>query len=162
MATRYPLSIEEMKNVVGVSEGKARKYGAEFLSAIKQYVEENEIERPVDFVMKTMVRKSQSKVTIIKSIDKKIPLDLIAKTLEISKDDLLDEMDMIVSSGTRINIDYYIEEKVDESVIEIIEEYFMEASSDSINEAYKILKEEDITLYEIQLVRLKFLSDVGN
>jgi ATP-dependent DNA helicase RecQ len=162
MATRYPLSIEEMKNVVGVSEGKARKYGAEFLSAIKQYVEENEIERPVDFVMKTMVKKSQSKVTIIKSIDKKIPLDLIAKTLEISKDDLLDEMDMIVSSGTRINIDYYIEEKVDESVIETIEEYFMEASSDSINEAYKILKEEDITLYEIQLVRLKFLSDVGN
>jgi ATP-dependent DNA helicase RecQ len=162
MATRYPLTLDEMKNIHGVSEGKARKYAAEFLTAIQQYVEDKDIERPVDFVVKTVAKKSQAKVTIIRSIDRQIPLEDIARSLSIKLEELLEELDTIVLSGTRINIDYYIEEHVDESVSEAIIDYFRTATTDSIDTAYKSLKDEDITLEEIQYVRLKFLSDFGN
>jgi len=162
MATRYPMTIEEMKHISGVSEGKAKKYGQAFLDAICKYVEEHEIDRPVDFVVKSVAKKSQSKITIIKSIDRKIPLEDIARSLNIDLEALLEEMDTIVSSGTRINIDYYVEENIDEGLVEDVEDYFMSAESDDVNAAYKEFAGDDVTLTEIQILRLKFLSDMGN
>jgi ATP-dependent DNA helicase RecQ len=162
MATRYPLSIDEMKTITGVSEGKAKRYGPEFLSAINAYVEENEIERPVDFVIKSVANKSKAKVTIIQNIDKKIPFEDIAESQGMRMDELMHELYMIISSGTKLNIAYYVEDVVDEAVIEEIEDYFMNAETDGVDAAYKELKEDDITLEEIELVRLKFLSDNAN
>jgi ATP-dependent DNA helicase RecQ len=162
MATRYPLSIDEMKTITGVSEGKARRYGPEFISAINAYVEENEIERPVDFVIKSVANKSKSKVTIIQNIDKKIPFEDIAESQGMRMDELIHELYMIISSGTKLNIGYYVEDVVDEGVIEEIEDYFMNAETDDVDSAYKDLKEDDITVEEIELVRLKFLSDNAN
>lgn len=162
MATRYPLSIEEMKTISGVSEGKARRYGKEFLTTIKEYVEENDIERPVDFVMKSVAKKSKNKVTIIQSIDRKIPFDDIADSAGLSMEELLHELYMIVNSGTKIDINYYLEEMIDEGVQEDIIDYFMEAENDSLDLAFEELQEDDIALEEIELMRLKFLSDHGN
>lgn len=162
MATRYPLTIDEMKSISGVSEGKARRYGPDFLVVIQQYVEDNEIDRAVDFVLKSVANKSKAKVTIIQSIDRKIPFEDIAGSLGIRMDELMHELYMIINSGTKLNIDYYIEDTVDEGVIDEIEEYFMRAETDSIDEAYGNLKEDDISLEEIELIRLKFLSDNAN
>jgi ATP-dependent DNA helicase RecQ len=162
MATRYPLSIDEMKTITGVSEGKARRYGPEFIAAINAYVEENEIERPVDFVIKSVANKSKAKVTIIQNIDKKIPFEDIAESQGMRMGELMHELYMIISSGTKLNIAYYVEDVVDEGVIDEIEDYFMNAETDDIDSAYKELKEEDITVEEIELVRLKFLSDNAN
>lgn len=162
MATRYPLSIEEMKNISGVSEGKARRYGREFIKAIQKYVEDNDIVRPVDFVIKSVAKKSKNKVTIIQSIDKKIPFEDIAETLGLSMEDLLHEMYMIVNSGTKLDINYYIEEMVDEEIFDEIIDYFMEAESDSLDIALGELEEDDISMEEIALVRLTFLSDKAN
>ena len=162
MATRYPLSIDEMKTITGVSEGKAKRYGPDFIAAIIAYVEENEIERPVDFVIKSVANKSKAKVTIIQNIDKKIPFEDIAESQGMRMGELMHELYMIISSGTKLNINYYVEDVVDEAVIEEIEDYFMNAETDDIDSAYKELKEEDITVEEIELVRLKFLSDNAN
>jgi ATP-dependent DNA helicase RecQ len=162
MATRYPLTIDEMKTITGVSEGKARRYGPEFLSAINSYVEENEIERPVDFVIKSVANKSKAKVLIIQNIDKKIPFEDIAESQGVRMDELMHELYMIIGSGTKLNISYYVEDVVDEGVIEEIEDYFMNADTDDIDAAYKELKDDDITVEEIELVRLKFLSDNAN
>lgn len=162
MATRYPLTIEEMKTISGVSEGKARRYGPEFLSVISSYVEDNEIDRPVDFVIKSVANKSKAKVSIIQNIDKKIPFEDIADAQGMSMDELMHELYMIISSGTKLNIDYYIEDAVDEGVREDIEDYFMHADTDCVDAAYKELKSIDITVEEIELVRLKFLSDNAN
>ena len=162
MATRYPLSIEEMKNISGVSEGKARRYAREFIKAIQKYVDDNDIVRPVDFVIRSVAKKSKNKVTIIQSIDKKIPFEDIADTLGLSMEDLLHEMYMIVNSGTKLDINYYIEEMVDEEVYEEVVDYFMEADSDSLDDALAELEEDDISMEEISLVRLKFLSDQAN
>ena len=162
MATRYPLSIDEMKTITGVSEGKAKRYGPDFIAAIIAYVEENEIERPVDFVIKSVANKSKAKVTIIQNIDKKIPFEDIAESQGMRMGELMHELYMIISSGTKLNINYYVEDVVDEGVIEEIEDYFMNAETDEIDSAYKDLKEEDITVEEIELVRLKFLSDNAN
>ncbi|WMX16049.1 MULTISPECIES: DNA helicase RecQ [unclassified Aureispira] len=163
MATRYPLSIEEMKNISGVSEGKARRYGREFIKAIQKYVDDNDIIRPVDFVIKSVAKKSKNKVTIIQSIDKKIPFEDIAETLGLSMEDLLHEMYMIVNSGTKLDINYYTEEMLDEEIFEDIMDYFMStATSDSLDEALKELEEDDISMEEIALVRLTFLSEKAN
>ncbi len=162
MATRYPLSIEEMKHIYGVSQGKARRYGREFIKAIQDYVEENNIERPVDFAIKSVAKKSKNKVTIIQSIDKKIPFDDIAATLGLSMEDLLHEMYMIVNSGTKLDISYHLEETLDEEVQEDIYDYFMTASSDSLDQALEELKEDDVSIEEISLVRLSVLSEKGN
>ena len=151
-----------MKNISGVSEGKARRYGREFLKAIKQHVEDNDIIRPVDFVIKSVAKKSKNKVTIIQSIDKKIPFEDIADTLGLSMEDLLHEMYMIVNSGTKLDIGYYIEEMVDEETYEEVVDYFMEADSDSLDLAFEELQEDDISMEEIELVRLTFLSDKAN
>jgi len=162
MATRYPLSIEEMKNISGVSQGKARRYGLEFIKAIEKYVKENDIVRPVDFVIKSVAKKSKNKVTIIQSIDKKIPFEDIAESLGLSMEDLLHEMYMIVNSGTKLDISYYTEEILDEEIFDEIIDYFMTAKSDSLDEALSVLAEEDISIEEISLVRLTFLSERAN
>jgi ATP-dependent DNA helicase RecQ len=162
MATRYPLSIEEMKNISGVSQGKAKRYGREFIKAIEKYVEDNDIVRPVDFVIKSVAKKSKNKVTIIQSIDKKIPFEDIAETLGLSMEDLLHEMYMIVNSGTKLDISYYTEEMLDEEIFDEIIDYFMAAKSDSLDEALKVLEEDDISIEEISIVRLTFLSEKAN
>lgn len=162
MATRYPLNIEEMKNIHGVSEGKARRYGRDFIKAIQKHVEDNSIDRPVDFVIKSVAKKSKNKVNIIQSIDKKIAFEDIAGSLGLSMEDLLHEMYMIVNSGTKLDIGYYLEDIVDEEVQEEIYDYFMQADSDSLDEAFAELQEDDISWDEIALVRLSVLSTKAN
>ena len=162
MSIQYPITTEEMANITGVSKGKALRYGRRFRKLIKIYVEEHEIIRPQDFVVKSVVNKSGQKVAIIQSIDRKIPLEDIGRSNNLKHEELLHEIEMIVASGTKLNLDYYIRDNVDEYAQEEIHDYFMEAENDSVDEAYKVLKEEDITLEEIQLMRIKFLSDLGN
>ncbi len=163
MATFFPFTKEEMVKINGVSAGKAEKFGKPFLEAIKKYVDENDIERNADFsTFKSADKNSNIKVNIIKSIDKKMPLDHIAKSFSLQMDDLITELDSIVHSGTKVNINYYLEDAVDEDIQQEIYDYFMQAESDSVDVAYKKLKAEDIEMREIQLVRLKFLSEVAN
>jgi ATP-dependent DNA helicase RecQ len=162
MATQYPVSMEDMAKIVGVSQGKAHKYGQPFVDAIKKYCEENEIERPMDITIKTVANKSKTKVGIIQAIDRKIPLEDIAKGNDLSMPELLEELDGIVNSGTKIRLDYYLNKHIDEYVRETVVEYFKEAETDSIDMAYQELKEDEITWEEVQLMRLKFLSDYAN
>ena len=162
MATQYPISMEDMTKITGVSMGKAMRYGRPFINLIAEYVEENEIDRPTDFVVKQVADKSKIKINIIQGIDRKIPLNDIADTNDLSMEELLHEMDMIVASGTKVNIDYYLEDNVDEYSREDIYDYFMEADTDSVDDAFVELKEDDITIEEIQLVRIKFLSELAN
>ena len=163
MTILYPLSIKELsEKCQGVGEGKARKFGQPFVELIGRYVEENGIERPDDFIVKSVAAKSGNKVYIIQSIDRKLPLDAVASAKDLDMDGLLTEIEAIVATGTRINLDYYIEEKLDPDVVEEIYNWFREeAESDSLEEARKALSDdyEDI---EIRLVRLKFLSEVVN
>jgi ATP-dependent DNA helicase RecQ len=162
MATQYPATEEDMLNITGVNMGKAKKYGQPFLALINQYVETFSIDRPSDIVIKSVANKSKLKVSIIQNIDRKIPLEDIAHIANLSMEDLLDELYSVVSSGTKVNIDYYLEDNMDEATREEIIDYFMEADSDDADLAYRMLKEEDITLEEIHLVRIKFLSDMAN
>jgi ATP-dependent DNA helicase RecQ len=159
MATHYPISMDDMINISGVSLGKATRYGKPFISLIKDYVEENNIERPQDFVVKQVANKSRDKVSIIQGIDKKFNLEEIAESVKLSIDDLLQELYIIVSSGTKLNLDYYIEDNIDDDIVDEIEDYFGEAESDSIDEAIKVIDDEDITREEIEIVRLKYLSE---
>jgi ATP-dependent DNA helicase RecQ len=162
MATYYPTNMEEMLKISGVSQGKANRYGKPFIELIKEYVEENDIERPEDFVMKQVADKSKDKVTIIQAIDRKLSLDHITETLKMDMEKLLEELNMIVDSGTRLDINYYLDENMDEDVLEEVYDYFKEAESDSSVEAFKELEEEDITMEEIQLVRIKFITEMAN
>ena len=162
MATNYPITEEDLVNISGVSKGKAIRYGRKFLDLIKRYVDENDIDRPSDFIVKQVANKSKNKVNIIQSIDKKIPLYDIASSNALSMEDLLDEMYVIVNSGTRLDINYYIEENVDDYSKEDITDYFMEADTDNLDAAFEALSEDDITLEEIQLVRISFLSSMAN
>jgi ATP-dependent DNA helicase RecQ len=163
MAIHYPITIEEMQNMTGVGAGKAHRYGKEFCKLIKSYVDENEIERPIDMVVKSVVNKSGLKVYIIQSIDRKIPLDTIADSKGIEMNDLLKEIEAIVFSGTKINIDYYINEVLDEDHQDEIYEYFKEeAESESIEEALKELGEEEYSEEDIRLIRIRFLCNEGN
>ncbi len=162
MATFYPVNKDDMVKISGVSAGKLMKYGKKFIEIIKTYVEENDIDRPSDYVVRQVANKSKNKITIIQGVDKKLGLEDIAESVGISFEDLLDEMNMIVSSGTKLDLDYYIEENVDEYAAEDIFDYFNEAESDSIDEAYAELKEDDVTIDEIKMIRLKFLSEVVN
>lgn len=162
MATQYPISLEDMSKIVGVSQGKAQKYGQPFVDAIKKYCEENEIERPMDITIKTVANKSKAKVSIIQSIDRKIPLEDIARSVDMSLPELMEELYGIVQSGTKIRLDYYLNKVVDEYVRETIIEYFKDAETDSIDDAFQDLKDDEITWEEIQLMRLKFLSDFAN
>jgi len=162
MATQYPVSLDDLSKIVGVSQGKALKYGQPFAEAIKKYCEENEIERPMDITIKTVANKSKTKVAIIQSIDRKIPLEDIARSTDMSLIELLEELYGIVQSGTKIKLDYYLNKVIDEYVRETVIEYFKEAETDSVDEAFKKLKDDEITWEEIQLMRLKFLSDFAN
>ena len=158
----YPISIDELKNCHGVGEGKAKKFGKEFIQLIAKYVEENEIIRPTEFVVKQVANKSLNKVYIIQNIDRRMPLDEIADAKNMELDKLYDELEAIVSSGTRVNIDYYIRQVVDEDKVDDIYDYFKEeAMSDSVNEALKALG-PDYTEEEVRLIRIKFMSELGN
>ncbi|MCB0528762.1 MAG: DNA helicase RecQ [Saprospiraceae bacterium] len=162
MATQYPISMEDMSKIVGVSLGKAQKYAQPFLELIKKYCEENDIERPMDITIKTVANKSKMKVNIITAIDRKIPLEDISKSNDLSMPELLEELDGIVNSGTKLRLDYYLNKVVDEYVRETVMDYFKEAETDDVKLAFQELKEEEITWEEIQLMRLKFLSDYAN
>ena len=162
MASNYPLTMEEMANISGVSIGKAKRYGKEFVAMIKAYVEENNIERPMDFVVKQVANKSKAKVNIIQSIDRKIPLEDIASSNQMNMEQMMEELDAIVTSGTKLNLDYYLEENLDEDTRLDIIDYFMEAESDDVEVALAELKEDDISRDEIELMRIKFLSDMAN
>jgi ATP-dependent DNA helicase RecQ len=162
MSIQYPIKEEELLQITGVGAGKAKKYGTPFLELIRQYVEENEIVRPNDMVVKSVINKSGLKVYIIKSIDKKLALEDIAFTKDLTVDELLSEIERIVSSGTKIDINYYIEEYVDEYHQEEIFNYFRDAETDSIHEALNVLGEDEFNEDEIRLMRIKFMSEVGN
>ena len=162
MSTMYPTTLDELKNCQGVGEGKARKFGKEFITLIAKYVEENEIDRPTDLVVKSVANKSLNKVYIIQSVDKKIPLDEIADAKNLELEQVYDELEAIVGAGTKVNIDYYIRMIVDDDKVDEIYEYFKEeATSDSVNEAMKALG-PDYTEEEVRLIRIKFLSELGN
>ena len=161
MATTYPVTLDELQNIPGVGAGKAKRYGEEFIKVIKKHCDENEIERPEDLRVRTVANKSKLKVSIIQGIDRKIALDELAESKGLEFSDLLDEVEAIVYSGTKINIDYFLEEVIDEDHIEDIFEYFKEAESDDLEAAIEELG-RDYTEEEIRLVRIKFLSEMGN
>jgi len=162
MAIQYPIKEDELRQIIGVGAGKAAKYGKPFLELIKQYVEENEIMRPSDVIIKSVVNKSGLKVYIIKSIDRKLPLTDIAHAKNLTLNEMLSEIESIVASGTRLDINYYISEHVDEYHQEEIYDYFSEAETDSIEEALNEFSEAEYTEEEIRLMRIKYLSEVGN
>ncbi len=163
MAINYPITIDELKNISGVGHGKATRYGEEMVSLIKKYVEEYEIERPQDMVVKSIVNKSGLKVYIIQNIDRQRSLDDIADARGLDMLALLTEIEAIVNSGTKININYYIDQVVDEDKQEDIYEYFKdEAESESIEDALEELGEDEYSEIEIRLVRIKFMSELGN
>jgi len=162
MSVQYPITMDEMTKISGVGNGKALKYGKPFVELIKKYVEENEIERPVDMVIKSVVNKSGLKVYIIQNIDRKIGLKEMAKSKNLTLPNLLTEIETIVESGTKININYYIDDLMDEEKQEEILEYFKESETDSVDAALKELGENEYTEEEIRVMRIKFLSDFGN
>lgn len=162
MATQYPVTIDELKHITGVGIGKAQKYGKPFVDLIGQYVEENEIIRPLDMVVKSVVNKSGLKVYIIQNIDRKIALEDIAYAKNLTIDELLTEVERIVSSGTKIDLNYYVNEYIDPYHQEEIFDYFKEAESDSIQDAQKTLGEDEYSEEEIRLMRIKFMSELGN
>ena len=161
MATTYPITVEELQNIPGVGPGKAKRYGKEFVELIKKYVDENEIERPEDMRVRTVANKSKLKVEIITAIDRKVPLDALAESKDLGFDELLDELEAIVYSGTKINVSYFIDEAIDLDIEEDIFEYFKESDTDDIETAMQELG-DDYTEEEIRLVRIKFLSEMGN
>lgn len=161
MATTYPITLDELAKIAGVGAGKAKRYGDEFIKVIKTYVDENEIERPEDLRVLTIASKSKLKIAIIQAIDRKINLEEIAEANSIEFDTLLDEIESIVNSGTRINITYYLNEIIDPEDQNEIFEYFRTSTSDNIQEAYKELC-PDFSEEEIRLMRIKFLSELGN
>jgi ATP-dependent DNA helicase RecQ len=161
MATTYPVTIEELQNIPGVGAGKAKRYGQEFIELIKRHVTENEIERPEDLRVRTVANKSKLKVFVVQSIDRKVALDDIALSKGLEFNELLDEIETIVYSGTKINVDYFLNEVMDEDHIEDIYSYFKESETDDLEAAIKELG-NDYTEEEIRLVRIKFLSELAN
>jgi ATP-dependent DNA helicase RecQ len=158
MATQYPVTMEDLYNIIGVGQGKAVKFGRPFIDLITNYVKDNDIERPQDVVVKQLANKSAAKIGIIQGIDKKIPLSDLAKTRSMTDDEFISELENIVASGTKVDIDYYINEVLDEDYQEEIVDYFLEAESDSVEDALSELGEDDYTLEEIRLMRIKFMS----
>jgi ATP-dependent DNA helicase RecQ len=163
MAIQYPITMDEMKNIAGVGTGKAHKYGEPFINLIKDYVEEKDIIRAQDMVVKSVVNKSGLKVSIIQSIDRQMPLEDIASAKGLEMPDLLDEIESIVQSGTKLNLDYYINQVIDEDKQEDIYEYFLEeAETESVQEAIEELGEDEYSEEDIRLMRIKFFSEYGN
>ncbi|MDD6900244.1 MAG: ATP-dependent DNA helicase [bacterium] len=161
MCSLYPITLEELKNMRGVGDGKVKRYGQKFVDIIKKYVEENEIERPEDIRVRSRANKSQYKIAIVQAIDKKVDLDSIAESNHLSFDELLKELESIVYSGTKININYYINKIMEEDCVADIFQYFMESDTDNMKEALKELGAE-YTEDEIRLVRIKFTSELAN
>ncbi len=162
MAIQYPISLDELTRITGVGQGKAQKYGQAFITTIKKHVEENEIERPQDLLVKSIVNKSGAKVAIIQSIDRKLDLEDIAAGRGISFDEILTEIESIVHSGTRVNIGYYIDQVIDEEKQDDIMEYFKESKSDSLEDALNELGEDSYSEEEVRLMRIRFISEFGN
>ena len=161
MATIYPVTLEELQNIPGVGAGKAKRYGKEFCELIKRHCDENEIDRPEDLRVRTVANKSKLKVSIIQSIDRKVALDDIANAKGIDFNELLDEIEAIVYSGTKLNIDFFLDEIMDEDHMEDIYEYFKESTTDNLDDAMDELGDE-YTEDEIRLVRIKFISEMAN
>ena len=162
MSIQYPTTIEELQGIIGVGQGKAQRYGKPFVELIKQYVDEKGIERAQDMVVRSVANKSKNKVYIIQNIDRKLALNEIAEAKGMSLDELLTELEAIVNSGTKINIDYYIEDVMDEDQIDDIYRYFREdAESDAMEEALAEFG-DDYEVEEIRMVRIKFLAEMGN
>jgi ATP-dependent DNA helicase RecQ len=161
MTTYYPITLEELQTIQGVGAGKARRYGQEFIDLIRRHCEENDIERPVDIRVRTVAKNSLQKISIIQSIDRQVALDDIALAKGLDFDELLDELESIVYSGTKLNIDYFIEEEIDDDKVEEIYEYFRESDTDDLEAAFRNL-DDDISEEEIRLVRIKFISDLAN
>jgi ATP-dependent DNA helicase RecQ len=162
MAIQYPVKLDELKQITGVGSGKAERFGRPFVELIARYVEENEIERPMDMVVKSVVNKSGLKVYIIQNIDRKVSLEDIAVAKGIEFDDLLQEIESIVASGTKIDIRYYINQVIDIDKQEEIFDYFQTAETDSYLKALQELGEDDYTEEEIRLMRILFMSEMGN
>ncbi len=162
MATQYPINKEELTKISGVSRGKAKRYGEKFIKLIDQYVKENDIDRPNDFVVKSIVKKSGAKVYIIQSIDKKIPFEDIANTRDLTMQELLDQIERIVNSGTKLDIDYYLEDYLDKEQQRVIYDYFRNATTDSLQVAANHLSNYDFSYRELQLMRIKFMSEMAN
>jgi len=162
MSIQYPVTMDELKQIVGVGSGKAQRYGKDFLDLIKKYVDENEIERPTDMVVRSIVNKSENKVYYIKSIDRKVSLSDLAEAKNIELYELLDEIEAIVNSGTKLNINYYINEVLDAERQEEVYDYFREAESEDIDDALDELGEDEYTEEDIRLMRIKFISEMGN
>ena len=162
MAIQYPVKLDELKQITGVGSGKAERFGRPFIDLISRYVEDNEIERPMDMVVKSVVNKSGLKVYLIRNIDRKVSLEDLAEAKGLDFDDLLHELESIVASGTKIDIGYYINEAVDVDKQEEIFDYFTTAESDSFEQALEELGEDDFTAEEVRLVRIRFMSEMGN
>lgn len=162
MCTHYPVSLDELKQIHGVGGGKAVKFGTPFVELIKNYVEENEIDRPQDLIIKSTANRSALKISIIQNIDRKIGLEDIAAAKGLSYEELLREVESIVNSGTRLNIGYFVDEMIDDDRQDEVYDYFKGAEVDSIDEALKELGSDDYTFEEIQLMRIKFMSELGN
>lgn len=161
MATVYPQTIDELQNLPGVGAGKAKRYGENFCKLIKQHCEDNDIERPEDLRIRTVANKSKIKISIIQNIDRKVALDDIAVSKGIEFDELLDEVESIVYSGTKLNIDYFIYDRMDDDRVDDIYQYFKESETDDLDEALDELG-NDYTEEEIRLVRIKFISEMAN
>ncbi|CAM4344638.1 ATP-dependent DNA helicase RecQ [Pedobacter westerhofensis] len=162
MCTHYPIAMDELKQISGVGNGKALKFGTPFLELIKKYVADNDIERPIDLIIKTQANKSQLKVSIIQNVDRQIGLEDIAKSKGITYFEILKEIEAIVNSGTKLNLNYFVDEIMDDDRQDEVFDYFRSAENDSIDEALKDLGETDYTREEIQLMRIKFMSELGN
>ncbi|MDO7743608.1 MAG: DNA helicase RecQ [Pedobacter sp.] len=162
MCTHYPIAMDELKQISGVGNGKALKFGGPFIELIKKYVADNDIERPIDLIIKTQANKSQLKVSIIQNVDRQIGLEDIAKSKGITYFEILKEIEAIVNSGTKLNLNYFVDEMLDDDRQDEVFDYFRSAENDSIDEALKDLGETDYTREEIQLMRIKFMSELGN
>ena len=162
MATYYPTTIDELKNIPGIGEGKAHKFGQRFVELIARHVSENEIERPQDTIIKSVANKSKNKIEIIQSVDHHVPLDALAESKGMTISELIKEMEAIVYSGLKLNIDYYLQEVYDPDQIDDVFAYFKEAEDDSMKSALSELEDDDYSEEMIRLVRIKFVSEVGN
>ena len=162
MATHYPIDMEEMARITGVGVNKAEKFGKPFVELIAKYVEENEIERPQDIVVKSVVNKSGLKVYIIQGIDRKVNLENMAEAKGLKFANLLNEIETIVSSGTKVDIRYYIDEVIDEERQDEVFDYFRTAESDSLEDALEEFGSTDYTEDDIRLMRIRFMSEMGH
>jgi len=162
MVLSYPTTLEELEKIQGVSKGKAIKFGKKFVELIAQYVADNNIEKPDDFVMKSVANKSGLKVFIIQNVDKKVPLENIARSKDVSYNELIENMEAIVAGGTKLNVNYCIDEELDSDDQEDVYEYFRSAQDDNLNAAFEEFKDYDISIELLRLMRLKFLGDYGN